>query len=303
MIILSWLPLILSAYLFFSFSALGDKLVLAQKVDASRYTFFIGLSSILAVFLFPVVGFSLPGFTTLIWIILEVMAYMLAVYTMFLALEKFDVSRVAPAVGAFQPIFILLLTLAVWGAAAVAGLNFLAFALLLLGSIIISWEKKFSVTAPYLLLVAFSSLMFSLDYIFSKQLFSRLPVLEALVWASLFRFVVAAVFLASRRFRRHVFLRQGVPAKTGLLFMGAQISGVIAYVFQSFAISLAPVAQLAVINSLRGAQYVFLFIITLLLSRLAPGLLKENFSYRALAQKGISIALIVAGLALLGVSW
>jgi hypothetical protein len=68
---------------------------------------------------------------------------------------------------------------------------------------------------------------------------------------------------------------------------------------QSFAISLSPVAFLAIVNSLRGIQYIFIFLITLFFSVFFPRILKEEISKSIIIQKSISIGFIVVGLALL----
>ncbi len=87
--------------------------------------------------------------------------------------------------------------------------------------------------------------------------------------------------------------------KTGIIFLSSQAVGAIAGILQSLAISLSPVAYLAILNALRGIQYVFLFIITLGFSYFYPKILKENISKRIILQKTVAIVLIVIGLAIL----
>ena len=70
---------------------------------------------------------------------------------------------------------------------------------------------------------------------------------------------------------------------------------------QAFAISLAPVAFLAIVNSMRGIQYIFLFIITLFISYFYPKILEEEISRKIFFQKIISIILIAVGLIILAV--
>ncbi len=297
---LPWLLAIIFAYLFFSLSSFGDKVILSQKIKPKLYTFYIGISSILVVLALPFIGFALPPAGAWVWVILEAFAFMLAIYSMFSALEKFDVSRVMPAIGGLQPIFILLMTVSFWGAKALAGMDLLAFLLLLSGSIIISFEKRLAITRHYLMLVVFSALMFSADYLFSKMVFGAMPFLRGLVWMNLARFCIAAPFLLGGQFRRQVFTKQpSINPKTGAMFFFTQGAGAIGYFLQGLAISLAPVSQLALVNSLRGLQYVFLFLITLGTSFFIPGLLKENISKKTLLQKGVSLGLIALGLAVL----
>lgn len=295
-----WLPIIVLAYLFFSLASLGDKLVLAGLPQPKLYTFYVGVLSVLVVFLIPFTSFGLPSPTATVWIILEAVVYILGLYAMFLALEKFEVSRVMTAIGAIQPVFILILTLVFWGAQIITVMNFLAFMLLLLGSIIISFEKKFKITGEFLLLVLFSAAMFSLDYIFSKFVFLHQPFLQGLIWMRIASALLVLLFLFDKKLRAQIFTKKAaLNKKTGLLFLFSQSSGGIANILQSFAISLVPVSYLAIINSLRGIQYIFLFLITLFFPLFFPKILKEEISKNIIIQKLASIILIALGLGLL----
>lgn len=294
-----WLLIIILAYLFFSLASFGDKLILAGPPDPKLYTFYVSILSILVVFFIPFTKFSFPNAEGIVWIILEAVVYILGLYTMFVALEKFDVSRVMTTIGALQPILILILTWIFWGTV-ITGMNFLAFLMLFLGSIIISVEKRLKITSNYLILIMFSSLMFSFDYIFSKLVFLNQPFLQGLIWMRIFSFLFALIFLFSRDLRKKVFSKQTtLNQKNITLFLFTQSAGGIANILQSFAISLVPVAYLAIINSLRGVQYIFLFIITLFFSFFFPKIFKEDISKKIILQKTISVLLIVIGLGLL----
>jgi len=299
-----WLIAIISAYIFFGLSSLCDKLVLAGKVQKSpqpnSYAFYVGVSSILAIFLIPFTKFCFPNSSSWIWIIMDAAVYITGLYVMFVALEKFDVSRVIATIGATQPIFIFILTWVFFGAQDISGVNILAFVMLFLGSAIISVEKNIEVTGDYLKITLFSSLMFSLDYIFSKHVFLGESFLNGLIWVRIFIFLFALIFLFTESSRREIFSKQMVSNKnTQLNFILAQTCGGAGNFLQSFGISLVPVAFLAIANSLRGIQYVFLFFITIFVSLFYPKILHEKMSVEIILQKTISIVLIAIGLAML----
>ena len=320
---LFWLFIIILSYLFFSLAYFGDKLILSGPPNPKLYTFYVSILGILVIFFMPFTKFNIPNLTGMIFITLEAIVYILGLYTMFTALEKFDVSRVMTTIGALQPILILSLTWIFWGTKVIIGMNFLAFMMLFLGGVIISIEnpssrnsqssfhygaRKFKIDSKYLMLVLFSSLMFSLDYIFSKLVFLEQPFLQGLIWMRMFSFLFVLVFLFDRELKKQVFSsfdfardnkKATLNKKTGILFLFTQSAGGIASLLQSFAISLVPVAYLAIINSLRGVQYIFLFIITLFFSFLFPKILKEEISKKIIFQKTVSILLIVSGLAIL----
>jgi len=297
---LTWLIVIILAYLFFGFASLCDKLVLAGKPKPISYTFYVGVFSIFVIFFIPFVKFGIPNNEELLWIALDAIVHIAGLYTMFLALEKFEVSKVVTTIGATQPIFIFILTWLFWGPQVMPAIDILAFAVLFISSVIISFEKNSEITGSYLKITVLSSIMFSLDYIFSKFVFLNQPFFQGIIWIRVFVFMFVLILLLSKKFREEIFSKKMIlEKKTQVVFLGAQICGGIANFLQSFAISLAPVVFLATVNSLRGIQYVFLFLMTIFISMFFPKVLKEGLSKRVVAQKIISIILIVIGLSIL----
>jgi len=297
---LMWLIVIILAYLFFGFASLGDKLVLAGKPKPNSYTFYVGVFGLFVILFIPFINFGFPDKTGLIWIILDAIVRIVGIYTMYVALERFDVSKVVATIGATQPIFIFILTWVFWGPQTMPAMDILAFIILLVGSIIISIERNLEITGDYLKITIFSSVMFSLDYIFAKLVFLNQPFLQGIVWVSIFIFLFVLVFLFIKKSRKEIFAKRIISnKKTQVFFLCAQAFGGAANFLQSFAIFLAPVAFLAIVNSLRGIQYVFLFLMTLFISYFYPKVLKEELSKKIILQKTISIILIAIGLAIL----
>ena len=267
---LSWLLVIIASYLFFSLAYFGDKLVLSGPPNAKLYTFYVGSLNILVVFFIPFANFGLPNLMGFVWAL------------------------------AIQPLLILLLTWIFWQGQILTGNNLLAFTLLFLGSLLISVQKKFQISRHYLLLIFFASLMFSLDYIFSKLVFFHQPFLQGLIWMRIFSFLCVQVLLFDKTLRSQLFTKKPtLNKKTRIIFLCTQSAGGLAAILQSLAISLAPLAYLATVNSLRGIQYVFLFLITLFFSHFFPKVFKEEISEKVIIQKIAAIVLIVVGLAVL----
>lgn len=301
---LTWLLVSILAYLFFGLAALGDKLVLAGTAQRAprpkSYTFYVGVFSLFVLLFIPFTKFGFPTATEAIWIALDAIVHVFGLYTMYVAVEKFDVSKVVATIGATQPIFIFILTLLFFGPQITPATEIVAFVLLFAGSVIISVEKNLVVTGNYIKITLLSSVMFSLDYIFSKFVFLNQPFLQGIIWIRICVFLFALLFILQKSSREEIFAKQVVSnKKTQKFFLFAQTCGGVANFLQSFAIALAPVAFLAIVNSLRGIQYVFLFIITLFFSYFFPKILKEEVSKTIIFQKIISIILIASGLAIL----
>lgn len=297
---LTWLLIIVAAYFFFSLSSLGDKLILAGPPKPKPYTFFVGIVGLSVVVLIPFIDLRFPEEEAVFWIVLEAMLYIAAIYAAFVAVEYFDISKAATAIGAIVPIFVFLLTFLVWGGQTISKTNILAFILLLLGSFIISFERKFKTTGAFLVIVLFASLLSALDYVVTKIIFLQQDFLFAFFWMRIIAALLACLLLLSKKIRKEIFERKTYLNRKVLSLMAfTYTAGGVANLFQAFAIALVPAALLPILNSLRGVQYVFLFLMTLFFSFFLPKILKEEISKKIIIQKIIAIILIVAGLAIL----
>lgn len=296
----SWIFIIILSYIFFGLFSLGDKLLLSGPVSPRVYTFYVGLLNGLAIVLVLFSPLIIPTPQQLAWIILNAVVFILGLYVMFLALEKFEVSRVMPTIGALQPIFIFFVAWAFFGLQPINAKDFLAFVALLAGTIVIAKEEHVIMRGQYAFLTLIASLFFSLDYVVAKIVFSELSFLQGLIWVRIWVCLLILVFLFSKSFRAELFAqRQKATKNNALLFFATQSSGALATLLQSFAIFLAPVGYLAIMNALRGVQYVFLFSVTLTFSAIFPRIFKEDVSHKIIIQKSLAIMLIITGLAIL----
>jgi len=297
-----WLVVIIISYLFFALSSLGDKVVLAKSPKPENYIFFVGLFSGVAIFLLPF-GVTIPNLMATFLIALNGLVYIFSLYALFSALERFDVSKVVPTVGATQPIFVLILTYLFVGPQDLGIVELIAYSLLFIGSIIISVEKNEKVTGEFISLSFLASFLFSLNFILSKFVFVELGnnFISGMFWMSLAACAIVIIGLIFKGFRKAVFEGEKIEKQTGILFVVTQIAGGIANLTQNYAVNIVPFGMLAIMNSIKGVQYVFLFLITLGLTIYFPKILKENFSKRVIIQKIISIILIVMGLAILAI--
>jgi len=295
-----WLTAIILSYLFFALASLGDKIVLAGPSKPKSYTFFVGVLSLLSVFIIPFVEFGFPSGIGLAWVILEAIVYVAGLYAMFYALEEFDVSKVIPTIGATQPVIIAVLSVLFWGYQTIKGNEILAFIILLTGSVLISIDKNPKVTKKSLQISLITSILFSLDFVFSKFVYTEMAFWQGFIWMRIFSFVFVLIFLFDKGFRKEIKGdNSGFSKKTGVVFLLAQTFGGLANVLQSWAIYLVPVAYLAIMNSMKGIQYVFLFILAILISSFLPKVLHEEISKKIIIQKIVSILLIGLGLAIL----
>ena len=295
-----WILVITLAYLCFALSSLGDRIILSGHSRPNSYTFFVGILSAAVILLIPFIGISVPQGILWLWIILAALFNILGIYTMFSALNVFDVSKIIPTIGALQPIFVVIFSFLILGEDAMGSRQILAFVILLLGSVLISIEKNYRVTRRSLKLSFFAALFFSLEMIFAKIVYLDLAFSDGFIWMKIFGLVFVMSFLFNKTFRSDIFnVDQKLDKKNSIIFFLGQGFGGLANILQGWAISLVPLAYLGIMNAMKGLQYVFLFIFALIISAVFPKLLNEKTSKTIIIQRIIAIILIVIGLLVL----
>lgn len=296
-----WLIIIIAAYFLFAITALGDKYLLAGPPNPKNYSFYVGVLGGLVLLLIPFVDFSIPDFYQILLCFLAGAIFIFALLGMFEGLEKYEASRIIPAVGGILPLFTFLLVYFFSGRKEILGAwELLAFLLLLLGSVLISIELGKRISFKSLKISAITAFLFALFFVLTKYVYIMLPFWTGFIWMRIGAFLTALFFIFTKEVRQEIFSgRFTFNRKTGTFFVLNQGVGVGAFILQNWAIALTGLVYLSVINALQGVQYVFLFIFTILLSLKFPKILKEKISKRIVFQKLFAILFIVIGLALL----
>lgn len=277
------LPFTLLGYFFNALSVLANKFLLNKSIpDPLLYVFYISLFSLLALFFLP---FTLPP---TLWVLLlaslSTIFWTLGTYLMFGVLKLGQVSRVIPIIGTLIPLILL-----IFAYQAISQTQIWAVLLLILGLIfltILDWQgklKKAELGFEFL-----SAVSFAFAYILLRQAYLSFDFLSVLVWSRLILIPPIAVILAFPNLRRKIVItgrKLNLFSASGLIFLGGQALGVMSEVLILFSIYLA---NPALVNSLAGTQYVFLFILA-----------REKYSLANLVTKFAGIGLIGAGLYLL----
>ncbi|MDP3956834.1 MAG: hypothetical protein Q8P97_02460 [bacterium] len=202
-----WLTLAIVAYLFFALNAIGDKLLLAGsslKVS-STYAFFTGLLGLLLLPLVFFLGFPMPeSFASFGFAFSAGAVFTLALLPFYAGLKKFQVSSLIPATGALQPIFILFIGVAFFSLTHVPSAGeFLAFILLLVGSVLITLGKKGAISKESLGLSALAAFLFALSFVLLKQTYLIESFWSGLLWSRIGGgFIAVVIFLFHPILRR-----------------------------------------------------------------------------------------------------
>lgn len=321
-----WLVLTISAYFFLAVSAFFDKYILGGGLPSPKiYCFFAGLISILVLAIipggillsfgplpflarvFPRVPemFFVPSLKLVLLSFLAGIAFLGALFTYYKGVYKFEISRIAPAVGAGVPIFTLLL---VWIFTLFPFIDefqhrslmfneYLALVFLVGGSMILSIHREKLATFQSIKISAVASLLFSLSFLLTKLVYAFLPFWTGFIWIRIGVFLGSLSLLGFSEVRNSIKKpAKGFAKRVVLPFLLAKASGAMGGVLQNGAIFLAPFVFLPIINALSGIQYIFLIILATVLFFKFPEILREEISKRVLVQKTIAVWLIVAGL-------
>lgn len=298
-----WLVITISAYLILAIVFVVNKYLLAGPLPNPKvFAFYVGMLGALILFIAPLAGFFVPSPFQTFLSLLSGALFVYALFWFYKALRLFEVSRVVPAIGGFTPLFSFgLIYLFSLGKETLSFLEIIAFILLVSGSVLITFEKGKLITLKSLQISALAAFLFSLSFVLAKYVYLEQPFWNGFIWMRIGGFLAAlCFFLLFKEIKKEVFIKKvGFEPKTVAIFLSNQAMGAGALILQNWAIFLAPLAYIAVINALQGVQYVFLLVLAALISFKFPQILKEEVSREVLLRKIVAILLIGGGLAML----
>lgn len=299
-----WLIVAILSYLIFAIVFLVDKYLLGTHLPNPKvYTFYTGTLGILVLGLIPFFGFAVPDFSQIVLSLAAGAFFIYGLFWLFKGLKQFEVSRIIPAIGGLLPLFSFgLIYIFSLGKATLNFFEFLAFILLVAGSILITYKGE-KISFKSLRTSTVAAFLLALCFVLIKYVYLEQSFWLGFFWIRIGGFLMGISFLLFiREVREEVFkIKRGFSKKMAGLFLSNQAAGAGASILQNWAIFLAPLAYVAIINALQGTQYVFLLIFASLISLKFPHIFKEEISKRILFQKIIAILLIGGGLALLAI--
>ncbi|MFA5248626.1 MAG: EamA family transporter [Patescibacteria group bacterium] len=318
-----WLSIALLAYLINAGVYVADKFLLSKKIHSSiAYAFYVGLWSFLNIFLL----IFAPWVPSMGELFLDLSAGLLFLGTLifwYKALHQSEATRVVPIVGALVPAFTFILGFLFLGEE-LTERQLLAFAILIIGGVLISikhtkfyefkmvqerFRKVFGdslggIHAAYrptqrlIINSVVAAFFFASFYVLAKHIYSTQPFIGGFVWSRLGSFIGVMLILLVPSWRKliHEHNHEASRPQNWLLFFTTRALAAGAFILLNYAISLGNVA---LINSLQGAQYIFLFFFVLFLSSRHPKILKEEMGGDVLFQKIIGAILVGIGIYML----
>src|SRR4030042_5394426 len=248
-----WLTVTIVAYLIMAVVFLVDKYLLVSYIPNPKvYAFLIGLAGIFLVLLIPFIDFYVPSAFQLLLSFGSGASFVLALFFFFKGLQKFNVSQIVPAVGALTPIFtFLLIYLSSFGRETLSFPEAISFVILIIGSILITFEKEKAVNLQSLKLSLIAAFLFSSYFVMAKYVYLEQPFLNGLIWTRLGGVLMSLAFLLLwPDIKKEIFKQKNSFHKKSLvILLAAQGAGGFAGLLQNWAVALAPLAFIAFINA------------------------------------------------------
>ncbi len=291
---MAYLALAVAAQFLSAVSVLIDRHILVRAAHIGKpivYAFYVSLLSGFVVVIAPWV--ARPDTYTLALSTLNAAAFVAAIFCLYTALSHARASDVAPVVGAVSAITTLLVA-GIFIQGDISSAFILPIVMLAAGTALIS-HFHFSIhTLAYTIV---SGILFGVVAFSFKLIFLAVPFIDGFFWTRAMNVVLALGLLLVPTWRAAIF-RGGTHASSRSkgLVIGNKIIGGVASILTAFAISLGSVA---VVNSLSGLQFVFLFLFALLFAKHMPHQAKSHTYGHGGITSALGVVCIVVGLALI----
>lgn len=298
-----WITLTLIAHFLWAITNTGDKLVVEHGFkNGYAYIILVRLLTIPVVLLIPFFGLPMPMGWDMVLIALGAFGFFIGSFPYIVALQHEEVSRVN-VLWAFNPMYAVLLELIFFGTV-LSGLQFLAFAILVLATVLASVHIsetgrtfRYSKAVPLMLLGTF---FFASYGVIIGKLGARLPfetvVTWAVTWMVIYALIGTALFPSIRQSLREEGRRLSRPM--WLFIIAVNVAAYVGIVVNQKALTLAPAS---LVFSLEGSQSLFVFCIVIVLGLWNKELLKEELDRKNIALKLAAVLLMAIGIAILSV--
>lgn len=302
---MSWLLAVISGHLLSATSIVLSKASLSKGFNNPYvFTFYVGLLGLATLVLIPF-GVEIPSAFDIGFDLMAGGFFAAALLCFFIPLQQGETSRVVPLIGGGTPIFSLLFEW-LFLDEQLNGNMLWAFAILVIGSVVITYEKSTlaketvqSATTRYRLfgLAILSALLFAISFGLTKMAFESQPFISGFVWMRIGTFLAGLLIMLSATHRAEIIqAAQNFKHKAGVLYITSQIFGGLGFILINYGITLTSVA---IVNALQGVQYVFLLLMVVLGNIKYPNLLKENLGKSSLMLKILGVIIISFGIYLI----
>ena len=306
-----WLIIAVIGYAALAAVNILDKFILEKAVSRASVFVFYSSVCVLPILLLAFFGFGHP-MNLFDWTITFVagFSFALALWAMYLAFQRSEVSHAGPLNGAAVAVFVFIFS-SLFLSETFDVRTLAAFAFLVAGSLLISREKSSNHRGWHsgMTWAVFSGLLFAVSHVASKYIYTQCGFAGGLIWTRGFfgifsllllfspavRAAAKSMFFFGRKKQIESTTQNNSRGKAAAIVVNRTLS-VLGVVLIQWAISLGSVT---IVNALAGLQYAVIVIGMLALSKFKPNFIKEDYSRSEIIQELFAVLIIGVGLALL----
>lgn len=281
-------------------SLVWDKVLLKRRGTQNlfSYVFWLGAISIFGLLLIPF-GYRTPSFQAIAIAFGAGAIDLAASFFYYAALKRGEASETLAVMGGFTPVATAAFSYALLKTQ-IEGTQLIAFAIMCAGGFLMFFSEKLplkKLLAPVILAAA----LFGLANVMQKMAYDQTNFVSAYVWFTIGTFVGALALLVPPSWRKQIFESSGdkaEPRNRFWYFVNRFVAGVGSFLVV-YAVSRT---HPEIVSAISGVRYAIVFLGALLLTKLNPTWLKEDFSGTQLVTKFLGTSLVIAGVALSGLN-
>ncbi|MBZ5582075.1 MAG: DMT family transporter [Acidobacteriia bacterium] len=278
-------------------SLVWDKVLLRKPATQNlvSYVFWMGAMSIFGIIL-AFFGFKMPAVQIVALAFGAGALQLFAVFFYYEALKRGEASETLAVMGGFSPVATALIAAGLLSRP-LGGAGMLGFGLMVAGGFVMFATEKMNYRRllPPVLIASGS---YGLVNVLQKIAFNNTNFVSGYVFFTLGTFAAAMFLLVRRSWREQIFQNTGEaePRSKILYFANRFFNGLGSFLI-FYAISLT---SPAIVDAIAAERYVIIFLSALLITKLRPDWIEEEFHGMALFGKLAATLLVAAGLATVG---
>lgn len=255
----------------------------------SSYAFYVGITSGMVLFMLPFGSVQIPSLFVFLLSLCAGVVFIGSVFFLFSALKIADATDVVPWLGVVSTVaafvfsyFLLLEKLP---------RNFsIALILFVLGMIFVG---HFRFNLKSFAFVFLSGILFGLSSVIIKMVFIEGSFADGFFWTRIGNVIAALLLLISPEIREAIFHSSRISSpRTSFLIIFNRILGALAFVLILYAIRVGTVSLVSALSSL---QFIFIFLLAVILMKRMPELFEHAFRKGHVAHKLFATLLIMCG--------
>ncbi len=298
-----WFLITIIGYILLAVVFILDKVVVSQsRVKPVVYTFYSTIFMFAVILLIPFFGWGLLSGLDWWWAVVSGVAFGLALWTFYKAMENGEVSHLGPFNGAIITVFLYIIGY-YFLVEKLAPIQIVGIAVLVFASLLLSFEKSrkhngFHIGFVWAIL---SALLFAVSHASAKYLYGIYPFEIAFIWTRTTTGLVGLIALlfpvVRKTFKKKENTKKTYAGRHAIgIVVSDKVLSVSSIICLQYAMSLG---SPTLVQALSGLQFVLMFVFIYILTKLLPRVFKEYFTKKELRMEFIAIIFVLVGSALL----